>query len=460
VRLAWPQIEPNKLKWNWHMSMICEALEAVSRGDILKLLVSVPPGMSKSLLVSTLWPSWDWINSPSRRFITATYAQDISDKNAKLMRDLVLSDWFQKRWPEVKIAKDSVAKVREFSNSSRGWRISTSPGGRATGLHGDVLLFDDLVKAQDAEGRSIVDPRAIEKANDFWFKTMHTRRANPEQTRYVGIMQRLHHEDAASKCIERGYEHIMLPMEFDPKRKCVIESLGLEDPRTEEGELLNPARFPRDVVDDDRAVMGAATFAAQMNQDPTPPGGMIFKIEHLAEWLKEPKGAREIITVDCAFKDRKDNDLVAIQAWGVKSPNYYLLDQILGHFDVLKTMEKIAEMKDRRPRSTGVYIEDKANGSAVMQILKDTIPGLIAWNPGTASKTSRAEAVAPLIESENVWIPEASRFKWVQPYRTALARFPLIKHDDEVDATTMALLILHKPKHRRYRDAVKRMLGH
>lgn len=448
------------------MGAICEALEAVTLGQIRKLLVNVPPGMSKSLLVATLWPAWDWILRPTRKFIFAAYGQDLADKNARMHRDLVQSEWYQERWPHVEIGKDSATKVREFHNTAKGWRISTSVGGRATGLHGDVLCFDDLVKAQDAEGRAIVDPVAIEKANDFWFKTMHTRRADPTKTIHVGIMQRLHHEDASAKCVEKGgYTHLNLPMEYRPQAHCLIRipatdnapERTIQDERAEAGELLNPERFPPEVVEEDRVVMGPATFEAQMNQNPTPPEGAIFKTSGLQIWIKLPKGIREIITVDCAFKDTKTSDFVCIQSWGVKNPNYYLIDQILERLNVLRTMEMIGEMKDRRPRSTGVYVEDKANGSAVMQILSDTIPGLIAWNPGTASKTSRAEAVAPLVEAGNVYTPDSETHHWVQAYKTALGRFPLIKHDDEIDCTTMALLILHKPKHRRYRDAVRKM---
>lgn len=462
VRLAWSQVEPNPLVWGWHMTIMCTVLQAVTFGQIRKLLINVPPGMSKSLIVSTFWPAWQWIHDPTRRMISATYAQGLSNKNAELHRDLVLSEWFQERWgAQVEIGKTSAKRVREFHTTARGWRFSTSVGGEVTGRHGTDLVFDDLVKAQDSEGRAVVDPKAIYKANDFWFKTMHTRRADAATTVHVGIMQRLHHEDASAQCLAKGgYTHLMLPMEYDPARKCVIDIPGLrwEDPRTEPGELLNPARFPQDVVEEDRIAMGALTFGAQMNQNPTPREGNIFRPAWFHIWTKLPRGLREIITVDCAFKDTKTSDFVCVQSWGVKNPNYYLIDQILLRANILKTMEMIADMKDRRPRSTGVYVEDKANGSAVMQILEDTIPGLIAWNPGTASKTSRAEAVAPLAEAGNVWVPDANESAWVQPYLTNMGRFPLIKNDDEIDATTMALLILHKPKHRRYRDAVKKML--
>lgn len=492
IRMSWSQVEPNELVWNWHMGAMAEALEAVSLGQIRWLIINVPPGMSKSLIVATFWPAWDWLENPSRRFIFATYGQDLSDKNATLHRNLVLSEWFQERWPHVQIDKENARKKREFFNTAKGWRFSTSVGGQLTGRHGDVLVFDDLTKAQDADGRHIVDPVAIHKANDFWFKTMHTRRADPQKTIKVGIMQRLHHEDTAGLCIDKGgYVRLVLPMEYDPARKCVIymgedgkafspplpelddegNKVGpeyeppegsrvlIEDPRTEPGELLNPERFTREVVEEDREEMGPGAFEAQMQQNPTPKEGMIFKIAKLNTWHTLPKGLRQIITVDCSFKKKESADQVAIQCWGVKNPNYYLCDQILGRFDVGETMEMIGEMKDRWPRTVGVYVEDKANGPAVMQMLGDTIPGLKEWSPGSDSKTGRAEAVSPLVDAGNVWTPDPQTHPWVQAYKTTLGRFPLVTHDDEVDATSMALLILHKPRHRRYRDAVKKMLG-
>ncbi len=491
MRLAWPQVEPNRLRWSWHLGAMSECLSAVSMGQIRKLLINVPPGGSKSLMVSTMWPSWDWIDHTSRRFIYVTYAQNLSNKNARLHRNLVQSEWYQARWGDrAQIDPDSSRTVKEFFNTAKGWRFSSSVGGELTGRHGDVLCFDDLVKAQDAEGRAIVDPKAIEKANDFWFKAVHTRRADAPNTIHVGIMQRLHEQDAAAQCIDKGdYVKLILPMEFDPPRKCVVyindgkifsppepeldengerlsekwvppegSEVWLEDPRAEAGELLIPNRFPREVVEADKVALGPQTFEAQMQQNPTPRGGLIFEVSKFQIWNKLPPGLRKIITVDCAFKNKAENDQVAIQCWGVKSPNYYLCDQILGRYDVRGTMEKIAEMKDRHPRSVGIYVEDKANGPAVMQILGDTIPGLQEWSPGSDSKTGRAEAVAPLVSAGNVWLPDPNTAGWVRAFKVAAGKFPLVTHDDEIDAMTMGLLILHKPRHRRYRDAVRKML--
>ncbi len=383
IRLAWSQIEANELIWNWHLDCASEFLTAVHMGQIHNALLCFPPGFTKSLLVSTLFPSWVWVQDATKRFISATYAQDLSEKNAKLHRDLVMTDWHRARWPHVSIDGANARKVKYFENTSKGWRFSSSVGGQMTGRHGDYLIFDDLVKAQDAEGRNIVDPAAIRKANDFWFKTMHTRRANPTETRKIGIMQRLHYEDTAQKCIDSGeYSVLSLPMEFDPARKCIVEVNGIkitEDPRTYKGELLDPERFPARIVASDKKALGSLTYEAQMQQNPAPAEGNIFKRSWFHRWAVLPRDLRKIITVDCAFKDSKSSDYVAIQCWGVRNPNFYLIDQIYGRLNVLATCEKISEMKARHPTAVGTHIEDKANGPAVIQIMKGNASGILAW---------------------------------------------------------------------------------
>lgn len=457
MRLAWHQVETAPLRWNWHLDAIAEHLEAVSRGQIRDLIINVPPGMTKSLSAATLWPAWHWISDPAHKFIFSTYGQDLSDKSARLHRDLQASDWYSRRWPASALAKDSAAKVREFFNVSRGWRYSTSVGGALTGRHGDTLVFDDLVKAQDAEGRTVVDPVAIERANEFWFSTMHTRRADPRTTRRVGIMQRLHHEDTASKCIERGYTALILPMEYDPARRCVVEVTGFADPRTTEGELLNPDRFPREVVDHDKVQMGARAFASQMQQNPSPREGAIFKETHFIKRAAPPSSARRILTVDCTFKDAASSDFVVVQAWASQAGRYYLLGQIRDRMNVSATMDAIREACERwHPLS--VYVEDKANGPAVIDLLRGELPMIVPWSPGRSGKVERAEAVAPVFEAGAVYFPEDEP-AWWGAYTTEMQQFPMGKHDDQVDATTMAILILHKPKRARYADAVRKMGG-
>lgn len=456
VKLAWPIVEPNPLRWNWHMDAICDHLQAVSEGHIRDLVISVPPGASKSLLVSTFWGAWDWIRRPTRRWIAATYAQNLSEKNAKLQRDLILSDWYQARWPEVRIGKEDVSKVQYFKLRTLGWRFSTSVGGTLTGHHADILLGDDLAKAQDAEGRNGVDPVAIEAANRFWFQTMHTRRADAATTAHVLIAQRLHHDDTPGQALERGYTGLVLPMEYDPSRHCRTVWRGgvFEDPRKEKGELLQPDRFSREVVDADKVIMGPQGFEAQMQQNPTPSDGLLFKDAGARRWISIPERANYIITCDAAFKGTEASDPVSIQVWAKDGTRFFLIDNDTDRRTFGQTIAALLAMRIKYPKALTVYVEDKANGPAIMDTLQGTMAGVVAWNPGTASKTSRAEAVAPLFAAGNVYLPPDSEAPWINNYLTELRRFPLARHDDQVDASTMALLILHTPQNDQYARAM------
>src|SRR5258706_4307450 len=188
IKLAFPLVEPSRhLAWNWHIDAMAEHLQAVSDGDIRNLLIVVPPGCMKTLTVSVFWPAWDWIAHPERTFIFASYGQSLSDKAARQHRDLIGQAWYKERW-ELEIPHESVRQVRYFRNNRGGQRFSTSVEGEITGRHADVLIFDDLLKVQDAHSTS----SEIERANDFWFTAMASRVADPAQTRKVGISQRLH----------------------------------------------------------------------------------------------------------------------------------------------------------------------------------------------------------------------------------------------------------------------------
>jgi predicted phage terminase large subunit-like protein len=469
VERAWPVIEPNPFVPGWHIDALCAHLEAVSAGQISNLAVCVPPGTSKSLITSTLWPAWQWIKDPTERFLAATYGQDLSNKNAKLHRDLVASSWYRERWPHVQIA--DVTQVQHFETTARGWRIATSVGGRATGIHATVHIGDDLAKAQDASGRNYVDPLAIHAANSFWFETMLTRRADARTLRRVLIGQRLHHEDTPGLAIARGYTALVLPMEYDPRRRCKTSVYWVDpdrtpiarrrfaDPREDPARdpLLVPSRFPREVVDQDRVMLGPIAHEAQNQQNPTPSEGAIFKDAGRNRWKVVPTvNARKIITIDCSFKDKKTSDFVSMQVWVHAGTNFYLVDRRCARMGITDTIRNALELRALHP-GAAIYVEDKANGPAVVEMLQGEIPGVIAWDPGQDSKESRARAVAHLFDANNVWLPPDDVAPWIAEYLTTLGRFPLVRHDDDVDATTMALRILHVPYTRSYAAAVANM---
>ncbi len=474
ARKAWPEIDPAPLVWGWHMGALAEHLQAVSEGEIRDLVICIPPGCSKSKIVSALWPAWDWIDHPWRGFLGAAYIQSLAEKEAKLHRDLVLSPWYQARWGDkVQIGKAQSRLVRAFQNTAKGFRFSTSVMGGVTGWHADIRIADDLNKAQDAQGKAAITGDALKKSSDFYWKAYGSRRKNAVTFASVIIGQRLHDEDVPGQAIERGYTALVLPMEYDPKRSCVtvrwrpdasepggVRRIEWQDPRTEKGQLLAPERFPQAVVDQDKKDPG--TFAAQQQQDPVPEHGLLFELIGEKRWTTPPTVTRRILVCDAAFKDKKTSDPVSCQVWGANGTNFYLLDNETERMNFGRTCDTIRALLARHPGIVGVYVEDKANGPAIIETLTGEIPGIVAWQPGSESKLARAEAMAPLVKAGNVWIPADGLFPWIPDFLTELRRFPMARHDDQVDALVMALRILHDPLSMHYASAwaaVRKQMG-
>lgn len=476
ARAAWHQVEPpvtlvdgkpqrSKPKWSWHLDAICEHLIAVSAGEIQNLLINVPPGCTKTQLTGVYWPSWEWTERPETSFAFTTYAQDLSDRTAKRQRDLIKSDWYQDRWGDVcSISHESTQQVRLFENTRRGHRLSTSVGGAVTGFHASIIVGDDLNKARDARGKAIVDPKAIESAGEYWFQDITTRGNDPANLKKVLIMQRLHERDVAGRCIDRGdYVHLCLPMRFEGERKCMT-IIGFEDPRTDEGELLCPERFPEEVVSQLEQDLQPRAAAAQLQQRPVPAGGNIFKSSHWRtwggaddEWRELPKlGYTMLQSWDCAFKDEADSSFVVGQVWMQFRALMFLLDEVRARMDITATCNAIEKLTERWPDAHKKLIEDKANGPAVVQTLRNRVGGLELITP-QGGKIVRAHAAEPYFSSGNVLIPHESIAPWVPEYRAELEGFPVARYNDRVDATTQAVVYMTSGGVSRYLDALRNL---
>src|SRR5580704_15539552 len=245
VRQAWPIIEPlTPFVPGWHIDAIIDHLEAVTRGEIRNLLINVPPRHMKSLLVSVLWPAWEWIRHPERRWLFSSYAASLSIRDSIKCRTLIESPWYQSFWGDrFALASDQNTKTR-FDNDRSGYRIATSVGGTATGEGGDRIVCDDPHNVQDAESDS------IRKATlDWWDVVMSTRVNDPRTAAKVVVMQRCHQRDLSGHLLERGgWEHLCLPAEYEGPTRTT--SISWSDQREQQGELLWPERFgPREIED-------------------------------------------------------------------------------------------------------------------------------------------------------------------------------------------------------------------
>jgi len=451
LRLAWARIEPGTpFLDNWHLEEVCNHLELVSEGVIKRLVINIPPGTGKSILTNVCWPAFTWINQPGKKWIFASYAPDLSARDARRSRELIDSEWFQARWPTVKLRDRADTKYRTSAN---GWRFSTSVRGEVTGRHADIQVCDDPIKPILTQGKAAVTRNEIDFVNTWWDSTMASRMANPKTAARVIIMQRLHEDDLSGHALESGdYVHLRFPMRFEPDDACITPWGG--DPRTEDKALLHPDRFGETeaaMLEKDLGVYAEG----QLQQRPGKVGGQIFRGDWFKFWDHDTLaelGCRAdghgfdmlLCSWDMTFKDTLGSDYVCGQVWGRKAGQFFLLDRVYERLNFPNTLASFQAMCRRWPRLGPKLVEDKANGPAVIATLDRKITGLIAREP-LGSKITRANAVSYLHKAGNVFYPSPEIAPWVKATSTEgghvanMLGFPLARHDDTVDAETQAL---------------------
>jgi len=413
-----------------------------------------------------LWPAWVWASDPSIEWIFASYAKDLSTLHSVDCRRLIESDWYQARWGHaVSIAEDENRKTR-FENTEGGVRYSTSVGGTVTGMGGHIRCYDDPHKVEEVES-----DEQREKVARWRDRTMSSRTAgDPAKAGEVLIMQRLHEGDLTGHVLEKGgWTHLCLPAEYEPDHPFVYP----DDPRTQRGEVLWKERYDSDYLAEQREDLGSYAYAGQFQQLPAPSEGGILE---RAWWRRSPVPQIEGITisVDCAFKEKEDTDFVVGQAWGRDLTDRHLLAQFRERISFTKTVAAIEALvefvEDRYPgKLREILIEEAANGDAVIDTLKKKLQGVVGVTP-EGGKEARAHAISPLLEAGNVHLPDTEHIPGpssytdgegkVHPLRQCrvddlmdeAAVFPHGLNDDQVDATTQALIRMKGRKKRRPRS--------
>lgn len=467
MRVAWDQVERGSpFVGNWHIDCVADYLEAVSRNEIRRLILNIPPGCMKSLAVSVFWPSWEWCEvDPALRHIFVTYSDRLSRRDAVRMRDLIMSPWFQARWPHITIPTQNTRSAKMFKNSEGGFRFSTTIKGGLTGEHGHRLNVDDPVKPRDTIGSRAALGTELDNVIDWWKFTASTRGgADPKRFANVIIMQRLHERDLVGhlETEEDGWTIVKIPMRWEGK--AFLGPLG-EDPRTEEGELLWPERFDEPAVQLAEERLGPRGTAAQNQQRPSPAGGAIFKREWFGYWgapgckyLTLPARRREVQIWDMSFKGKprpgKKRSFVCGQVWAQIGADMLLIGQERGQWGFVDQQAAVRRLTGRFPRAHRKYIEDAANGAAIVNSMRGSIPGLKLVPTGGGSE-ARAEAASISFESGNVYFPHPSIASWVGGLEDELLVFPMGRWDDQVDCVSHAVVKMAESTHASYAKAMK-----
>lgn len=454
IEAAWPIVEPAyQYRHNYHIDAMCEALEAASRREILRLLLNIPPRHMKSLTTEVFWPAWWWTFEPEIRFLTASYGDQLAVRDARKQRMLITHEWYRHLWGDVYgLLPDQNTKSR-FENDKLGYRIATSVGGVGTGEGGDVIIIDDPHKTDEIE--SEVEREAV---IDWHDGTISTRFNEPDRGVEVLIMQRLHQKDLAGHVLEQGgWEHICIPAEYDRKHPFMWP----DDPRTKDGELLWPERFDRQALDALKKRLGSYRAAGQLQQLPVAREGELLKRHYwryydktmLDEPHRFPRFSKIVCSWDTAFKDKTTSDYVVGTVWGVHGGDRYLLRIVREQMSFGATKRAMKEIRawaaDTFFGGVNVLIEKSANGVDIITELKREITGVVAYTAHT-DKMLRAQEAEPVLEAGNCLLPgdmhvdgtgpdPAVTPAWVQYFVDELAQFNKGEYDDQVDSWSQAM---------------------
>lgn len=455
VRYAWQVLEPHTpFVDNWHIALICKYLTKVTDGEINRLAINIPPGSSKSRIVTVMWPVWELLRRPWLRSLFFSYSQTLSTAHSMERRTLIESEWFKQRWGNVvALRHDHNLKSEIATTSVPGMMTATSVGGSATGKGGERLIVDDPLNPKQAASIAELANTAL-----FWTQTLPTRLRNHEFGAIVLVMQRLAQGDPTDLALDEGYTHLCLPMEYEPDHPYVHP----EDPRTEPGELLCPKRFNRQTVELLKAALGSYAAAGQLQQRPAPKGGGIIKTPWWRWYTIEalPGTFDELIqSWDCSFKKTTDGSFVVGQVWGRRGAFVYLLDQVRFRGGFVDLKKAITGMSAKWPKCLRKLVEAKANGPAVIDELKATVPGLVPIETGSLDKEARLQAVAPMVESGNVFLPSQDVYPWIREFINEFENFPKGPTDDQVDATSQALQWLGQKSQEGLRATMRKALA-
>ena len=431
-----------------HTELVCEVLQRIADGEQLSLLIEMPPRHGKSMTVTESFPSFYLAKNPDKRVIAAAYSDGLATKFGRLNRNKFneFSHLF-----ELKLSESNGAMKDWGVEDHRGGMIATGIGGSITGQGADLMIIDDPIKnMQEASSQKIRD-----NIWDEWEATLSTRLHDGASL--IVIMTRWHEDDLIGRLLARSprkWIRLRLPAIAEDEDDLLGREIG--EP------LCRELGFDEKWAEQKKTEVGSRTWAALYQQRPSPAGGNIFKREWMRYYVRTEQQKRDwglsddvvVLPIhfdklaqswDCTFKDTSKSDFVAGGVWARKAANFYLLDIDHRRMGFTETMKAIRKMSDKWPDARSKYIEDKANGTAVIEMLKDEINGIVPVEP-KGGKEARANAVSPLFEAGNVYLPHPNLHSWSEDIVEELVSFPNAAHDDLVDMTSQALNQLYISK--------------
>lgn len=430
VQQAWPHVEGGKkFSGGFAVQAMCEHLEEVYHGRILRLCINIPPRCTKSNCVSVMFPVWCWVKNPGLQLLTMSYLDRLAVRDNVKARRLIRSKWFQARWGDrFTISSDQDEKTR-VDNMQGGYRVTAGLESGITGDGGDILILDD--------GNNVKDQGdvALENALDVYQNVLPTRFNDFKTGRLINVQQRTSMRDI-SGYIEANekdeFVRLVLPMEFEEDRRCITVPLkstnGLpwQDPRTKEGDLLVPERIGQRELKRLKKALGTEyAIAGQLQQRPAPAEGGMIKRSWFQPWKDEspPSISFTIQAWDTATSEKDKSSYSACTTWGVFKDDHQHDSLILLSVwrkkvefpELYKAVQRMAKdyratTEDRiiNPRYAPdlILVEEKSSGIQLIQTFNKTGITLVGWRPDKyGDKIERVRRVTHLMEVGRVYVP-------------------------------------------------------
>ncbi|ADP12351.1 putative terminase, large subunit [Erwinia sp. Ejp617] len=414
---------------------VCNALDRflddMEAGCRPILILGAPPQHGKSDIVSRYLPAFFFGRFPDKRVAGLSYAKDLaSDMNSDVQR-IMLSDEYRTLFPKSWLGNKSEIAAKRNSNEfgipgRKGSYVGQGVGGPLTGKKVDLGIIDDPIKnAKEALSHT------VKKSIWNWYVSTFKTRLSKNSGEII-MATRWATDDLSGKVKE------------NTERAKVLAYQAIDDG----GNALVPELHPLEKLIETKKILGDYFWSAMYQQSPKPGEGQIFQEGWVRYYLPKDLPAKfdtVIHSWDMTFKDSEGTDYVVGQVWGKKDANAWLLYQTRARMSFTQTLKAVKRQSDMFPEGRRKYVEDKANGPAVIDSLKSTVSGLIPVEPD-GSKVARAHAVTAEWESGNVFLPHPSTAPWIAETVEEITTFPFGAHDDTVDAMTQALRKLYTKK--------------
>ncbi len=456
IKYFWSEVSNDEFQSNWHIEFVCEELQKVvekvanNQPKEYDLIINMPPGMTKTIVCSIMYPAWCWTKWFHLRFITASYSKDLSLESAEYSRDLIRSDKFKMIYPELGIKEDkdtksnfkcvkkvvSVVSKTYYKQLNGGNRYSTSVGGTLLGFHGHINIIDDALDPKRA-----ASDIELKNANDWNDKTLSTRKTNKKVTTLIMVMQRLHQNDPTGNLLskkDKKIRLICLPGEIENFEEYVNPpELILKY----KNKLLDPVRLGWNELKEMKGEMGQYGYSGQVGQNPVPPGGGMFKVNKFSILDEMPSFNHIVKTI--RYWDKAGTQGGGCFTAGVKmallrSGKFLVVDVQREQWgtDERERMIKETAMIDKGNVIVWLEQEPGSGGKESVEATRKNLAGFSsrAERP-TGNKVFRAD---PYSVQVNLGMVLLLKDNWNEDFIEEHRYFPYSTYKDQVDAAAGA----------------------